>query len=151
MKAKPLFIELLEHRRLLSASIEHGDAVLPNSHVVPGVVGTAPAGFTPAQIRRAYGFDRVVFGDGTIAGDGTGQTIAIIDAYNDPNIKSDLAVFNQTFSLPAMDGIKVAAHDTMRAVIDPLRKSEGVRRALRGLIYGRQANYYYGKEEKKAG
>jgi len=37
------------------------------------------------------------------------------------------------------------------AVIDPLRKSEGVRRALRGLIYGRQANYYYGKEEKKAG
>jgi len=52
---------------------------------------------------------------------------------------------------PAMDGIKVAAHDAMRAVIDPLRKSEGIRRALRGLIYGRQANYYYGKEEKKAG
>ena len=27
---------------------------------------------------------------------------------------------------PAMDGVKVAAHDAMRAVIDPLRKSEGV-------------------------
>ena len=52
---------------------------------------------------------------------------------------------------PAMDGIKVLAHDAMRAVIDPLRKSESVRRLLRGAIYGRQANYYYGKEEKKAG
>jgi cupin-like protein len=52
---------------------------------------------------------------------------------------------------PAMDGAKVVAHDAMRMVIDPLRKSEGMRRVLRGLIYGRKANYYYGKaEEKKA-
>ena len=50
---------------------------------------------------------------------------------------------------PAMDGIKVAAHDAMRAVIDPLRKSEGMRRLLRGAIYGKKANYYYGKDEKK--
>src|SRR4051794_17191333 len=104
MQDKPLFIELLEHRRLLSAAIAHGDAVVPDSHVVPGVVGTAPGGFTPAQIRHAYGFDKVVFGDGTIVGDGSGQTIAIIDAYNDTNITSDLAAFNQAFSLPAMDG-----------------------------------------------
>lgn len=52
---------------------------------------------------------------------------------------------------PAMDGLKVAAHDAMRAVIDPLRKSESMRRILRGIIYGKKANYYYGKEEKKAG
>jgi hypothetical protein len=39
----------------------------------------------------------------------------------------------------------------MRAMIDPLRKSETVRRMLRGLVYGKKANYYYGKEEKKAG
>jgi len=51
---------------------------------------------------------------------------------------------------PAMDCIKVITHDTMRVVIDPLRKSEGIRRLLRGLIYGKKANYYYGKEEKKA-
>jgi hypothetical protein len=30
----------------------------------------------------------------------------------------------------------------MRAVLDPLRKSESVRRILRGLIYGKKANYY---------
>jgi hypothetical protein len=50
----------------------------------------------------------------------------------------------------AMDGAKVVAHDAMRMMIDPLRKSESARRMIRGLIYGRSANYYYNKE-KKAG
>ena len=40
------------------------------------------------------------------------------------------------------DAAKVFAHDAMRAVVDPLRKSETVRRLLRGMIYGRKANYY---------
>src|SRR5207249_3405408 len=31
---------------------------------------------------------------------GGGQTIAIIDVYDDPNIQSDLQVFDQTFGLP---------------------------------------------------
>ena len=52
---------------------------------------------------------------------------------------------------PFADGAKVFAHDAARAVIDPLRKSEGARRLLRGLIYGRKANYYYGKNEKQEG
>lgn len=49
---------------------------------------------------------------------------------------------------PAGDAVKVFAHDAMRAVIDPLRKSEAARKILRRLIYGRKANYYY---EAKAG
>ena len=32
--------------------------------------------------------------------------------------------------------------DAFRAVVDPLRKSEAIRRTLRGLIYGKKANYY---------
>ena len=40
------------------------------------------------------------------------------------------------------DAAKVMAHDAMRAVIDPLRKSEAVRRMLRAMIYGKKANYY---------
>ncbi len=43
---------------------------------------------------------------------------------------------------PTMDAAKVFVHDAMRAVIDPLRKSETARRVLRGLIYGKKANYY---------
>ena len=44
---------------------------------------------------------------------------------------------------PMADMLKVMAHDLMRAVVDPLRKSETIRKILRGLIYGRKANYYY--------
>jgi len=52
---------------------------------------------------------------------------------------------------PLMDSMKVFSHDAMRALIDPLRKSESVRRFLRGLIYGRNANYYLRGQTKKAG
>jgi subtilase family serine protease len=51
-------------------------------------------GYTPAQIRHGYGFDQ-------IAGQGEGQTIAIVDAFDHPNIEQDLAIFNSTFSLPS--------------------------------------------------
>ena len=49
---------------------------------------------------------------------------------------------------PLKDAAKVFLHDAMRAVIDPLRKSETIRRLLRGVIYGRKANYYL-KDAKK--
>ncbi len=49
---------------------------------------------------------------------------------------------------PAADMMKVIAHDAMRAVIDPIRKSETARKMLRGLIYGRKANYYYETKPK---
>ncbi len=52
---------------------------------------------------------------------------------------------------PTLDLMKVFVHDAMRAVIDPLRKSENIRRILRGLIYGRKANYYLEGQAKKAG
>ena len=43
-----------------------------------------------------------------ITGDGTGQTIAIVDAYNDPNIVSDLQVFDSQFSLPACNLVRIS-------------------------------------------
>jgi hypothetical protein len=52
---------------------------------------------------------------------------------------------------PLRDFLKVAAHDAMRMVLDPLRKSESIRRVLRRLIYGRKANYYLEGQTKKAG
>lgn len=54
--------------------------------------------FTPAQIRHAYGFDQVSFGK--VQADGSGQTIAIIEAFHDPRIASDLHYFDWTFGLP---------------------------------------------------
>ncbi len=43
---------------------------------------------------------------------------------------------------PAWDAIKVVLHDVMQVALMPLRKSETLRRVIRGMIYGKNANYY---------
>jgi len=48
--------------------------------------------FGPSQIRTAYSVPRNLTG--------RGETIAIIDAFGDPYIASDLALFDSTFGLP---------------------------------------------------
>ena len=88
--------EKLEQRQLLSAAnlpIEAIDAST-DLKISPQFTNTNPSGYTPAQIRSAYG----------ITGDGAGQTIAIVDAYDDPSAASDLAKFSTQFGLPQMDG-----------------------------------------------
>ncbi|KWZ45348.1 peptidase S8/S53 subtilisin kexin sedolisin [Burkholderia savannae] len=54
---------------------------------------TGVAGLAPATVRHAYGFD-------SIANQGDGMVVAIVDAYDDPRIESDLGVFSKNFSLP---------------------------------------------------
>lgn len=44
---------------------------------------------------------------------------------------------------PGMDAVKIFTHDVFKMVIEPLRKSETMRRVLRSIIYGKKANYYY--------
>jgi subtilase family serine protease len=56
--------------------------------------GPTNSGYTPAQIQQAYGFNQV-------SNNGAGETIAIVDAYNDPNISSDLATFDGAYGLAA--------------------------------------------------
>jgi subtilase family serine protease len=54
---------------------------------------------TPSQIRTAYGLNSLpLAADGTPL-DGSGQTIAIVDAYYDPTIFSDLDAFDSQFGL----------------------------------------------------
>jgi subtilase family serine protease len=68
---------------------------------VLSVSSTSPTGLTPEQILEAYGISRITFSSGTVSGDGAGQTIAIIDAYDDPDIASDLAEFDAEFGISA--------------------------------------------------
>ena len=64
----------------------------------PGATPAALAApFTPAQIDQVYGISNITFG--STAGTGAGQTIAIIDAYNNPDIVSDAAAFDTQFGL----------------------------------------------------
>jgi hypothetical protein len=64
---------------------------------------------TPSQIREAYGFDQIAFGG--IPGDGTGQTIAIIDPYDSPTIAADLQTFDTSYGLPAPPSFTRIAQD----------------------------------------
>src|SRR5947209_1430396 len=62
-------------------------------------------GLTPQQVRHAYGFDQVGYRlhRRTIAADGSGQTIAIVDAFHAPTIQQDLKFFDKQFGLPDKD------------------------------------------------
>ena len=48
---------------------------------------------------------------GAIKGDGTGQTIAIIDAYHAPTIAHDLHAFDVAFGLPDPPSFRIVAQD----------------------------------------
>ena len=92
--------EQLELREVLSAS-----GFVPD-YLVFAASSSSTAGYTPAQIRTAYGFNSLS-SFGSTPANGSGQTIAIIDAYNDPNITSDLAVFDQAYGIAAPPSLKI--------------------------------------------
>ena len=63
-----------------------------------------PSGYTPVQITSAYGLGAISFNSpsGTkVAGDGAGQTIALIEMYHDPNMQADLNAFDSAYGLPS--------------------------------------------------
>ena len=57
------------------------------------LASTGPVGYGPAQFQTAYSLPSSTAG--------AGQTIGIVDAYNDPAAESDLANYSSTFGLPA--------------------------------------------------
>ncbi len=61
--------------------------------------GQLSAPYTPTELQGAYGFNSITFNG--VAGNGSGETIAIVDAYNDPNIQGDLNAFDTQFNLPS--------------------------------------------------
>jgi hypothetical protein len=82
--------EPLEMRSMLSANGLSGIMANPLAQAQATVNVSAP--YSPAEIRQAYGFNN-------ISANGAGQTIAIVDAYDDPNVLSDLQTFDKTYGL----------------------------------------------------
>jgi subtilase family serine protease len=105
-----LICESLEHRQLLSANPAVTSAAQvtaqPSVDVIP-LVSTGPSGYSPQQIQTAYGVNQIKFSGGTVTGNGAGETIAIVDAYNDPNISLDLAKFDSEYKLSALPSFTV--------------------------------------------
>jgi subtilase family serine protease len=81
------------------------DAVRCHARVVtdqrgnPQVTNNVVRGLTPSQLRKAYNLS------GTTA---VTKTIAIVDAYNHPNILQDLNKYSNTFGLPTMSSCPVS-------------------------------------------
>jgi subtilase family serine protease len=103
-----LRLEELETRALLSASttsplpaVPDASSLVaePNLDATPMASGSTYYYYTPQQVRQAYGFTQTVLPNGQAA-TGAGQTIAIVDAYHDPNIGSDLHNFDVQSGLP---------------------------------------------------
>jgi subtilase family serine protease len=56
------------------------------------LVTSGPSGYGPSDIRTAYGLT---------SASGSGRTVAIVDAYDDPTAESDLGVYRSQFGLTA--------------------------------------------------
>jgi subtilase family serine protease len=63
--------------------------LISSDRIAPSVT---PAGLGPADIRSAYALTSSAAG---------GRTVAIVDAYNDPNAAADLATYRSQYGLPA--------------------------------------------------
>jgi Fibronectin type III domain len=63
--------------------------------VLPDASEPTPAGYLPSELQAAYGLTAAS------ASDGATQTVALVDAYDDPNAEADLAVYRSQFGLAA--------------------------------------------------
>ncbi len=102
-------VNRLESRELLSTAPM---VAQPMYAIGPMVASSSPpaGAFTPAQIQQAYQFNQISFGG--VAGTGAGETIGIVDAYNDPNVQSDLNKFDTAMGLPSTTVTRVSETGT---------------------------------------
>ena len=71
----------------------------------PASVVSSPTGLPPTTIEGVYGFSNAQSA-------GTGETIALVDAYNDPNAAGDLAKFDSQYNLPGPAGFFTQVNQT---------------------------------------
>ena len=108
-----LRIEPLEDRALLSAAphTPAGWTAQPafraDKLAAPDAGSASPSGLSPNDVRTWYGLGSygssgitggITFGN--VQGDGSGETIAIVDTFDDPSALGDLNAFSANYSLP---------------------------------------------------
>ncbi|MHB1490730.1 MAG: putative Ig domain-containing protein [Cellulomonas sp.] len=92
-KLAPLCSTITEPGRARCFAIQQSDTVQPAGVSADAVSPqTAPAGYGPSTLVAAYKLDQ---------SKGIGQVVAVVDAYDDPNAESDLAVYRTQYGLPA--------------------------------------------------
>jgi autotransporter-associated beta strand protein len=93
--SRQLALEWLEERKLLSNTMQPRIVYMP--------ITAATVDPTPAQMQGAYGVNNVHVG--SIVGTGAGQTIAIIDAYNENSTLTQAAVYSDLQGFDANFGL----------------------------------------------
>jgi sugar lactone lactonase YvrE len=90
------------------------------SSAFPTTEGVDGSGLAPAELQSAYKLPS--------ASAGTGQTIAIVDAYGDPTAESDLATYRSTYGLgpcTTADGCFAKVDQTGGTHYPPIPRNEG--------------------------
>ncbi len=114
-ESRPLVLEPLEDRIVPANVIKATTNVIASpaysGGATPDLQGSGPDGlFDPSDIQTAYGISPLL----AAGNNGAGQTIALIDAYDDPDFvstggsgfsTSDEEKFSTQFGLPQMDGL----------------------------------------------
>ena len=84
---------VIAQRIVYAASLDHQlHAYQPWVFTRPTCAANPHTGLSPCQIQDAYRLPSQVAG--------TGRTVAIVDAYDNPNAESDLAVYRAAYGLP---------------------------------------------------
>ena len=79
--------------RMTCFAIRQTDTVQPKAFSAKAVVPNAvPSGYGPTNLASAYKLS---------SAGGSGATVAIVDAYNDPSAAADLAIYRSQYGLPA--------------------------------------------------
>jgi len=78
-----------------------------------------PVQYTPDQIRAAYGLPPIE--NLPASWTGAGQTIAVVEPYDDPNLLGDVQAFNTQFGLPQFgsDGLSLNVYTQTQTPTDP--------------------------------
>jgi hypothetical protein len=80
--------------RLVARKVATDSTLTPAERARPFVAAGPSGGFSPAELAAAYG----VSVSATAAAN---QTVALVDAFDDPTVKSDLNTFDANYGIPA--------------------------------------------------
>ena len=99
-------------------AVDYPTDIVYHPPVGPYQFPSPPSGsYGPNDIQTAYGINGIVF-PGGVVGDGTGQTMAVVDAYDDPSFVSSVNA-NGSSNAAAFAGSDLAKFDPQYGLPDP--------------------------------
>ena len=81
------------------AAMHHSRPASPPIHARKAATALYVSGYAPAQFLHAYALDQLACSVDPAHPCGSGQTVGIIDAYDDPTVEADLQTFDAQFGL----------------------------------------------------